>query len=224
LKFSLELSTRPENKYIGELETWNNAEKALQECLNDFVGENGWKLNPGDGAFYGPKIDIHVFDVYKRQHQCATIQLDFNMPKNFDLKYVQDDNTETRPVMIHRAIFGSLERFLAILIEDTAGKWPFWLSPRPAILCTISAQHHEYAQKVHNLFFEAGFDCDLDLSDHTVPKKVRDAQFEGYNYILVVGKEEMEKNTVNVRIHNEQHEKSISELIEEWRNLVAQHK
>jgi threonyl-tRNA synthetase len=140
-EFQLALSTRPE-KFLGEIETWNQAEKALADCLN----KNGkeWKLNPGDGAFYGPKIDIHVFDALKRKHQCATIQLDFQLPIRFKLAYQSDSNNEfKRPVIIHRAILGSVERMIAILCEHTGGKWPFWLSPRqvPLSLSPLTPLH-----------------------------------------------------------------------------------
>jgi threonyl-tRNA synthetase len=118
--FSLELSTRPE-KYLGDVETWDRAEASLTKALNEFG--KPWKINPGDGAFYGPKIDIHTTDALGRSHQCATIQLDFQLPKQFELEYQDDDGKLSRPVMIHRAIYGSLERFIAILIEHTAGKW-----------------------------------------------------------------------------------------------------
>eukprot|EP01123_Difflugia_compressa_P012235 TRINITY_DN5160_c0_g1_i1.p1 TRINITY_DN5160_c0_g1~~TRINITY_DN5160_c0_g1_i1.p1 ORF type:complete len:810 (+),score=163.09 TRINITY_DN5160_c0_g1_i1:45-2474(+) len=222
--FTLELSTRPEKKYIGEIETWNHAEAQLAECLNEFVGEGGWKINKGDGAFYGPKIDIHVFDALKREHQCATIQLDFNLPKNFDLKYIQENDTEARPVMIHRAIFGSLERFMAILIENTAGKWPFWLSPRPCIILTLSSKHDEYAKKLCSEFLDYGFESDVDLSDHTLPKKVLLSQQQYYNYVLCVGDTEVENNTVNVRLNNQTKEYTIPQLIDEWRQLLKEHK
>jgi len=170
-RFTLELSTRPEKKYIGDIETWNSAEKQLAECLTEFVGEKGWKVNPGDGAFYGPKIDIHVFDALQREHQCATIQLDFNLPKRFNLTYISEDNSEQRPVMIHRAVLGSIERFYAILLENTGHHWPFWISPRPCIVCTISPNLADYARSVHDKIFQAGFDVDLDISDHTVKKE-----------------------------------------------------
>jgi len=222
--FTLELSTRPEEKYIGDLETWDNAEKSLAQCLNEFVGEGGWKINPGDGAFYGPKIDVHVYDALKREHQLATIQLDFNLPKNFDLKFTQDDGNDGRPVMIHRAILGSIERFMAILIENTAGKWPFWLSPRPCVICTVSPDQQNYARFIYQQIFDAGFDSELDYSDHTIPKKVAMAQLTGYNYILFVGKQEEENKTVNQRFHNEQIERKLSDIIQEWRELFAAHK
>ena len=134
-EYQLALSTRPE-KYLGEVDTWNRAEAALTDVLN----KNGkeWKLNPGDGAFYGPKIDIHVFDALKRKHQCATIQLDFQLPIRFKLEYQADNQQYKRPVIIHRAILGSVERMIAILCEHTGGKWPFWLSPRQAVVVPVS--------------------------------------------------------------------------------------
>jgi len=226
-KFSLELSTRPEKKYIGELATWNAAEDALREQLDKFVGKGGWKLNPGDGAFYGPKIDIHVFDALKRAHQCATIQLDFNLPKRFDLSFVADDGTDVKPVIIHRAIFGSIERFTAILTESTSGKWPFWLSPRQCIVLTITNQVDEYASKVHKSLVAAGYDCDIDSSGHTINKKVALAQVAYYNFILVVGKDEAEKGTVNLRIGADNSvvgEMSLAELLAKFGQLVSEYK
>jgi len=182
------------------------------------------KVNPGDGAFYGPKIDIHVFDALQREHQCATIQLDFILPERFDLSYISEDNTEEKPVMIHRAILGSTERFLAILLENTAHHWPFWLSPRPCIVLSIVPAIADYAKSVHDKIFQAGFDVDLDISDHTIKKKILEAQQQGYNYILVVGQAEAENNTVNVRYHNEQKERTLEDLFSEWQGLLASHK
>ena len=190
-KFTLELSTRPE-KYLGELETWDNAERVLSETLDSRFGPGNWKVNPGDGAFYGPKIDIHIHDAIGRSHQCATIQvfalqsacanliffskLDFNLPVRFDLNYVNEKNELERPIIIHRAMYGSIERFMAILIEHTAGKWPFWLSPRQIIVLPISLTQLEYAKKVREIFHNAGYFVDLDESDHTISRKVREAQ------------------------------------------------
>jgi len=221
--FTLELSTRPKN-FIGDIETWDNAEKQLAQCLNDFIGEKGWKINPGDGAFYGPKIDIHLYDALKREFQCATIQLDFNLPNNFNLTYISEDNTEARPVMIHRAILGSLERFMAILVENTVHNWPFWLSPRPCIICTVSPQQEDYARSIYQKLFDEGFDCDLDFSGHRVPKKILEAEHAGYNYILVVGPTEVEKENINVRRKNEQSERTLEDLMVEWKELLKNHK
>ncbi|KAI5743826.1 hypothetical protein M8J77_022616 [Diaphorina citri] len=195
--FNLRLSTRPE-KYLGELEVWNKAEKQLEASLNSF-GEP-WTENPGDGAFYGPKIDITITDALKRPHQCATIQLDFQLPIRFNLAYVNEKGEKNRPVMIHRAILGSVERMVAILTESYAGKWPFWISPRQGIVIPVAEPFNEYADQVKNKIFAAGFMCDADLdSSDTLNKKIRNAQISQYNFIMVVGEKEKSSNTVNVR-------------------------
>ncbi|XP_050426132.1 threonine--tRNA ligase 1, cytoplasmic isoform X2 [Adelges cooleyi] len=217
--FNLRLSTRPE-KYLGELEMWNNAEKQLEDSLNSF-GEP-WKLNPGDGAFYGPKIDITISDALKRQHQCATIQLDFQLPIRFNLSYIGETGEKIRPVIIHRAIFGSVERMIAILTESFAGKWPFWLSPRQLVVIPVGPQFDEYAEKVKKEIYESGFMCDVDV-DHgdTLNKKIRNAQLAQYNFILVVGDKERTANTVNVRTrdNNVHGEFSIEETIQRLQKL-----
>ncbi|XP_060857155.1 threonine--tRNA ligase 1, cytoplasmic-like isoform X1 [Metopolophium dirhodum] len=217
--FHLRLSTRPE-KYLGELEMWENAEKQLADSLNSF-GES-WTLNPGDGAFYGPKIDITISDALKRQHQCATIQLDFQLPIRFNLNFISESGEKKRPVIIHRAIFGSVERMIAILTESFAGKWPFWLSPRQAIVIPVGPQFDEYSEKVKKEIYEAGFMCDVDV-DHgdTLNKKIRNAQLAQYNFILVVGDKEKTANTVNVRTrdNNVHGEFSIEETIQRLQKL-----
>ncbi|CAI5496641.1 unnamed protein product [Closterium sp. Naga37s-1] len=187
--FDLELSTRPE-KHLGEVETWDRAEAALTQSLNAFG--RPWQINAGDGAFYGPKIDITVYDALKRKHQCATIQLDFQLPIRFKLEYSADDEAagRKRPVIIHRAILGSVERMFAILLEHFAGKWPFWLSPRQVTVCPVSEKYSQYATKVRDEIHAAGFDVEADLSDRKLQKKVREAQLAQFNYILVVGAEE----------------------------------
>jgi len=223
-EFTLELSTRPEEKYLGDLETWNKAEAMIADALNAFG--KPWKLNPGDGAFYGPKIDIHIQDALGRSFQCATVQLDYQLPIKFGLKYTDQDGKEVRPVIIHRAIYGSIERMMAILIEHTGGKWPFWLSPRQGIVLPVAEKHHEYALKVYKALHGAGYYIDHDLSDKTIPKKVRDAQLAQYNYILVVGDEEVSKETVSVRTRdNVQHgQKSVQEMLQEFAQLSANFK
>ncbi|KAE8617575.1 hypothetical protein XENTR_v10009123 [Xenopus tropicalis] len=196
--FQLHLSTRPEN-YLGEIEIWNEAEKQLESSLNQF-GEP-WKLNPGDGAFYGPKIDIKIKDAIGRYHQCATIQLDFQLPIRFNLTYVsKDGDDKKRPVIIHRAILGSVERMIAILCENYGGKWPFWLSPRQVMVIPVGPSCDEYAQQVCKDVFEAGFMAEVDL-DHscTLNKKIRNAQLAQCNFILVVGEKEKTDSAVNVR-------------------------
>nr|CAB3490479.1 unnamed protein product [Digitaria exilis] len=196
-KYELELSTRPE-KYLGDIETWNKAEQQLTEALNEFG--KPWQINEGDGAFYGPKIDIGVFDALKRKFQCATLQLDFQLPLRFKLYYSAEDEAKTeRPVMIHRAILGSVERMFAILLEHYNGKWPLWLSPRQAIVCSVSSGSVEYAKQVLARLHEAGFDVDIDISDRTIQKKVQGAQAAQFNYILVVGAREAETGNVCVR-------------------------
>jgi threonyl-tRNA synthetase len=198
--FQLRLSTRPE-KFLGEIATWDEAEKQLAESL-DMFGEK-WELNPGDGAFYGPKIDITITDALKRPHQCATIQLDFQLPQRFNLTYISGEEkseVKHRPVIIHRAILGSVERMIAILCENYGGKWPFWLSPRQCMVIPVAAPFDEYANKVKDELFQAGFvaEADVDAGD-TMNKKIRNAQLAQYNFIFVVGEKELEHGTVNVR-------------------------
>ncbi|XP_061100842.1 threonine--tRNA ligase 1, cytoplasmic-like [Conger conger] len=212
--FQLHLSTRPE-KYLGDVAIWNQAEKQLENSLNEF-GEP-WKLNPGDGAFYGPKIDIKIKDAIGRYHQCATIQLDFQLPIRFNLTYVgKDGDDKVRPVIIHRAILGSVERMIAILTENYAGKWPLWLSPRQVMLVPVNPTCEEYAKKVCKQFVEAGFMADADLdSSCLLNKKIRNAQLAQYNFILVVGEKEKMTNGVNVRTRdNKVHgELSVAEVL-----------
>uniref|UniRef100_A0A8B9BJ08 threonine--tRNA ligase n=1 Tax=Anser brachyrhynchus TaxID=132585 RepID=A0A8B9BJ08_9AVES len=196
--FKLNLSTRPE-KYLGDIKVWNEAEKQLENSLNDF-GEK-WELNPGDGAFYGPKIDIQIKDAIGRYHQCATIQLDFQLPVRFNLTFVSHDgNDKTRPVIIHRAILGSVERMIAILTENYGGKWPLWLSPQQVMVVPVGPTCDEYAQKVRQQFHDAGLMADIDVDPGcTLNKKIRNAQLAQYNFILVVGEKEKASGTVNIR-------------------------
>ncbi|TDH17360.1 hypothetical protein EPR50_G00007590 [Perca flavescens] len=212
--FQLYLSTRPE-KYLGDIDVWNQAEKQLENSLNEF-GEP-WKLNPGDGAFYGPKIDIKIKDAIGRYHQCATIQLDFQLPIRFNLTFVgKDGDDKARPVIIHRAILGSVERMIAILTENYAGKWPLWLSPRQVMLVPVNPSCEDYAKRVCKRFTEAGFMADADLdSSCLLNKKIRNAQLAQYNFILVVGEKEKITNSVNVRTRdNKVHgELSVAEVL-----------
>lgn len=218
--FKLNLSTRPE-KFLGEPQIWDQAEKQLENSLNEF-GEK-WVLNPGDGAFYGPKIDIQIKDAIGRYHQCATIQLDFQLPIRFNLTFVSPDGDDKkRPVIIHRAILGSVERMIAILTENYGGKWPLWLSPRQVMLVPVGPTCEEYAQKVKQEFHDAGFMSDVDLDPGcTLNKKIRNAQLAQYNFILVVGEKEKTSNTVNVRTRdNKVHgERSVEECIERLKQL-----
>ncbi|CAL9147853.1 unnamed protein product [Musa hybrid cultivar] len=306
--FELELSTRPE-KYLGDIETWDKAEAALSEALNEFgrpwqvrnlmylmdllialkpylsgrqssvfkgsslrkwissfryllcsynviffllmpkicyhlhIGSAGpdvligiqdslFKcitglsifINEGDGAFYGPKIDIGVFDALNRKFQCATLQLDFQLPLRFKLSYSAEDEAKLeRPVMIHRAILGSVERMFAILLEHYKGKWPFWLSPRQAIVCPVSEKSQSYAQQVHDKIHQAGYYVDADLTDRKIQKKVREAQLAQYNYILVVGEEEAKTGQVSVRVRDgsDHSVMSLETLLEHFKEEVA---
>ncbi|GFQ81578.1 threonine--tRNA ligase 1, cytoplasmic [Trichonephila clavata] len=218
--FQLILSTRPEN-YLGEIEMWNDAEKQLAESLDAFG--QPWSLNPGDGAFYGPKIDITITDALRRPHQCATIQLDFQLPIRFNLQYDSVSGEKKRPVIIHRAILGSVERMIAILTESYGGKWPFWLSPRQSIVVPVGPMFEEYAQKVCNEIHSAGFICDMDVDQgDTMKKKIRNAQLAQYNYIFVVGEREKTSNTVNVRTRDDnavRGEFTISDVISKFKIL-----
>lgn len=223
LRFELRLSTRPE-KFLGEIETWNNAEEQLKQALDAFG--QPWSTNEGDGAFYGPKIDVTLLDALGRKHQCATIQLDFNLPQRFDLSYVNEKGEFDRPVMVHRAIYGSIERFVAVLTEHTAGKWPFWLSPRQVVVLPVSDQYLDYAREVHERLKKEGYWSVLDSSDRTLQKKIRENQLAQYNFLLVIGEKERENRTVNVRTRdNVVHgEKPIEVLLEEFARLVEDHK
>lgn len=218
--FKLNLSTRPE-KFLGDIEIWNQAEKQLENSLNEF-GEK-WELNPGDGAFYGPKIDIQIKDAIGRYHQCATIQLDFQLPIRFNLTYVSHDGDDKkRPVIVHRAILGSVERMIAILTENYGGKWPFWLSPRQVMVVPVGPTCDEYAQKVRQEFHDAKFMVDIDLDPGcTLNKKIRNAQLAQYNFILVVGEKEKASGTVNIRTRdNKVHgERTVGETVERLQQL-----
>jgi threonyl-tRNA synthetase len=196
----VELSTRPE-KSIGTAEQWERAEAALREALESQGRE--YQLNPGDGAFYGPKIDFHVTDALGRSWQCGTCQLDFFMPERFDLSYVGADDEQHRPVMIHRALLGSMERFAGILIEHYAGRFPVWLAPVQAIVLPVSDRHNEYAAEVAAELREAGVRVTIDERSESVGKKVRDAELGRYPNMLVVGDKEQEAGAVAVRSHEQ---------------------
>jgi len=224
--FDLELSTRPE-KFLGEISVWNDAEASLKRCLDAYSARSGkkWELNEGDGAFYGPKIDITIRDALRRKFQCATVQLDFQLPLRFGLEFRDNESNLTTPVIIHRAILGSVERFMGILVEHTAGKWPFWISPRQAMIVPVSEKFLAYAEEVRAAIHEDGVYVDVDASDNTLNKKVRAAQLAQYNFILVVGEKEEQSKTVNVRTRDNQvhGERTVDKLREEFRELVAKH-
>ncbi|AEE90856.1 threonyl-tRNA synthetase [Tepidanaerobacter acetatoxydans Re1] len=195
-EYNVELSTRPENS-MGSDELWDQATAALQGAL-DKKGMS-YKINEGDGAFYGPKIDFHLKDSLGRTWQCGTIQLDFQMPERFDLSYIGADGEKHRPVMIHRVIFGSIERFIGILIEHYAGAFPVWLAPVQARVLPISEKHMDYAYKVKKQLEEAGIRVEVDERNEKIGYKVRDAQMKKIPYMLIVGDKEANENTVSVR-------------------------
>jgi len=196
--YRVELSTRPESS-VGTDEQWEQATSGLENALK----ANGleYTINEGDGAFYGPKIDFHVRDAIGRSWQCATIQLDMAMlPEKFDLTYVGEDGREHRPVVIHRVIFGSIERFLGILIEHYAGALPLWLAPVQAVVMPITDAHVEYAQRVNSMLTEAGIRSEADIRNEKIGAKIRNATLAKVPYMLIVGDREVEENTVSVRL------------------------
>jgi len=196
LPYRMELSTRPE-KRIGTDAQWDMAEKILEQVLkkNKFP----YKLNKGDGAFYGPKIDFHLKDSQGREHQCATIQLDFAMPERFDLTYYGEDSKEHRPVMLHRTVLGALERFIAILLEHTNGSLPVWLSPIQARIVSFTDRNIKACEKLKKQFEENNIRVDLDIKNETVNNKIRNAEMLHIPYIIVIGDKEEEKKTLAVR-------------------------
>ncbi|MFP4523939.1 MAG: threonine--tRNA ligase, partial [Candidatus Woesearchaeota archaeon] len=194
--YHLELSTKPE-KSMGDPKRWELAESALSKALE--AEGLDFKINPGDGAFYGPKIDCHVKDALGRSWQCGTIQVDFSMPEKFDLTYRGSKDQEERPVMLHRAIYGSFERFFAIITEHFAGKFPLWLSPVPVRVVTVTQRANDYARKVHERLVEAGFRSELNDRTETMGKKVREAQLDHVNYVVTIGDKEVENETLAVR-------------------------
>ena len=217
LSYHVELSTRPEDKYIGEIETWNRAESILQEALKkagkDFV------LNPGDGAFYGPKLDFKVKDSLGREWQCGTIQLDMQLPERFDLTYIDADGSKKRPVMLHRVIYGSIERFIGILIEHFAGCFPLWMAPVQVNVIPVKNEYHlEYAEKLVKLLEEAGLRVNLDAREEKLGYRMREAQTRKYNYNLILGNAERDENKVSFRKHGS--EETVTMEIDEFVNML----
>jgi threonyl-tRNA synthetase len=196
LTFSVKLSTRPD-EYLGEQATWDHAEAELERALG--VAGLAYTVNAGDGAFYGPKIDFDVTDAIGRKWQCATIQLDYQMPQRFDLTYVGADNATHRPVVIHRAIYGSFERFIALLIEHYAGAFPLWLAPVQAVVLPIADRHAAYCRAVLAELTAAGLRAELDERQEKIGYKIREAQLQKVPFMLVVGDREAADGTVAVR-------------------------
>ncbi len=221
MEFEVELSTRPES-YVGDLKNWELAEAGLKEAMD----KRGMKydINEGDGAFYGPKIDFKVKDAIGRTWQCATIQLDFNLPERFDIKYQDKDGQLKTPVMLHRVIFGSMERFHGILIEHYAGAFPMWLAPKQVCVVPISERHNDYAKEIYDRLFNAGIRVKLDDRSESMGYKIREAlQDEKIPYVLVMGDKEIENKQVSVRIRGigEAGVMSIDEFIRKASNKIA---
>jgi threonyl-tRNA synthetase len=223
-EYDIELSTRPEDS-MGEDSLWELAENSLENVLKKLNFD--YKLNEGDGAFYGPKIDFHIKDALKRSHQCATIQLDFQLPEKFDLNYINEKNEKQRPVVIHRAIFGSLDRFFGILIEHFGGVFPTWLAPVQVKVIPVSLKvHQEYAQEIKEALGKKGIRVELDNREQKLGYKIREAQVAKVPYILVLGDKEMESNSVNVRKHGEEKSETfnLDSFIEKLQDEIVEKK
>ena len=198
LTYDIELSTRPEEKYIGDISIWEKSEKALQDACEK--SGHTCKINPGDGAFYGPKLDFHIRDSLGRVWQCGTIQLDMNLPERFDLTYIDKDGSKKRPVMLHRVIYGSIERFIGILIEHYAGAFPLWLSPVQINVIPVNNEFHlEYAKKVYNLLKENGFRVKIDDRDEKLSYKMRESQTKKIPLTLILGDKEKDNDAISYR-------------------------
>ena len=225
LTYNIELSTRPEEKYIGDIEIWNKAEKALEEACHKAGHE--CKINPGDGAFYGPKLDFHIKDSLGRVWQCGTIQLDMNLPERFDLTYVDADGNKKRPVMLHRVIYGSIERFIGILIEHYAGLFPLWIAPVQFNIIPVNNEYHlEYASKVYDKLKDAGFRVELDDRNEKMGYKIRESILNKYPYTIIIGQNEVDNNLISFRYKNEQETKTlpISEFIDMMKKAIINKK
>ena len=216
--YSMEISTRPEDS-MGSDEDWEVATAGLKNAL-DSMGKT-YDINEGDGAFYGPKIDFKVEDVLGRTWQCGTIQLDFQLPQRFQAEYIGEDGEKHQPVLIHRVIYGSLERFIGRLIEQFAGNFPLWLAPVQVELIPVNnAAHGEYAQQMAKELEDLGVHVDVDLREETLGKKIRDAQIKKSFLQIVVGDNEMSEHTVSVRIHGEKEAKSYA--WEDFKNWITE--
>ena len=209
LTYDIELSTRPEEKFIGTIESWDKAERILQDACKQ--AGHDCKINPGDGAFYGPKLDFHIKDSLGRVWQCGTIQLDSNLPERFDLTYIDKDGSKKRPIMLHRVIFGSIERFIGILIEHYAGLFPLWLAPVQVAIIPVSAIHQgDYAQEVFDQLKAAGIRVELDDRNEKLGYRLRDAVTKKINYVVILGENEKNDKTISYRLHGRQETTTVS--------------
>ena len=198
LEYQLTLSTRPED-FMGEIETWNQAEADLKHVLNEICGEGNYRINEGDGAFYGPKIDIKMKDCLGREWQMGTVQLDFQLPQRFNLSYIDKEGNKKTPIMIHRALFGSFDRFIGIITEHFAGAFPTWLAPVQIRILPIADKHKAYSQKLLKQLEELDLRVELDDREEKIGYKIREAQLQKVPYMLIIGDKEVEANAVGVR-------------------------
>ena len=209
LDYHIELSTRPENKYIGKISTWNRAEKALAKACE--ASKKPFKINPGDGAFYGPKLDFKLKDSLGRIWQCGTIQLDMNLPERFDITYVDKDGTKKRPIMLHRALLGSIERFIGIIIEHYAGAFPLWLAPKQVVVLPVNNEYHRhYAHQIVQALKKHGIRAHIDDRDEKLGYRIREANLKKITYQVVVGDEEIQNKTLKVRHYGKQEQTSMT--------------
>lgn len=199
LEYKLTLSTRPEEDFMGEIETWDKAENDLRKVLDEICGEGNYQVNEGDGAFYGPKIDIKMKDCLGREWQMGTVQLDFQLPQRFNLHYIDKDGNKKTPIMVHRALFGSFDRFIGIITEHFAGAFPTWLAPVQVRILPIADSHKEYAEKLKEKLEEYDIRIELDEREEKIGYKIREAQLQKIPYMLIVGDKEVEANAVGVR-------------------------
>ena len=199
LEYKLTLSTRPEEDFMGEIETWDKAENDLRKVLDEICGEGNYQVNEGDGAFYGPKIDIKMKDCLGREWQMGTVQLDFQLPQRFNLHYIDKDGNKKTPIMVHRALFGSFDRFIGIITEHFAGAFPTWLAPVQVRILPIADSHKEYAEKLKEKLEEYDIRVELDEREEKIGYKIREAQLQKIPYMLIVGDKEVEANAIGVR-------------------------
>jgi len=220
-QYTVELSTRPDD-YMGELALWDQAEEALENVLLNLGID--YTINEGDGAFYGPKIDIHIKDAIQRSHQCATVQLDFQLPEKFDLTYINEHNEKVRPIVIHRAVFGSIERFLGILIEHFGGAFPIWLAPQQVQVIAVADAHQDYAMQVVKALQHEQIRVQIDDRQEKLGKKIREAQLHKIPYIIVIGDRETANQNISVRRHGQQAsvEYTVSQLMKEITEAIKQ--
>ena len=226
LEYKLTLSTRPESDYLGDIETWDKAEAALREVLDELCGEGQYQINEGDGAFYGPKIDIKMKDCLGREWQMGTVQLDFQLPQRFNLSYIDKDGNKKTPIMVHRALFGSFDRFIGIITEHYAGAFPTWLSPIQVRILPISVHHHDYAKEINEKFLEAGLKVELDLREEKIGYKIREAQLQKIPYMIILGDKEREANAVGVRSRKDGDigQMSVDEFISKIKKEIEEYK